>query len=347
MEIDRVKFNPEEESNEYWDLLLSYTKKVHLRLYPNEPRISDENNKQQIIKQFNSRDILFDLFLIFEKGKRDKMIALFMIGFYEGNKALGITEINILPEYRQKGIGKILLKELHKIMKEKGIEHIISNSQEEEGKVLINKMGGKILDSNIENRVYLNDVDWDLMDEWINKGEEKNPDATLKVFTQVPDELIKKYIAMQNEMLDQFPSNNMTLNASMMTEEIIREKEEEMTQSGKTKLTAVILTDKILSLTEMIFSQKNLDRIYQGLTFTLPKYEKNGLGKWIKAFMLKFVKENYSTLDFVNSNLIYDNPGLISINTRIGYNLVKRYYTLEISTEQLGIYLNEYFQVLV
>ncbi len=350
MEFEKVKFNPEDDDN--WVILLDFNRSLHRYLYPNEARISDEANKQEIIRQFSRGDIKFDIYLVFERAKRDKMIALFMVGFfYDGpdmmNKEVGITDIIVLPEYRRKGIAKMLFKDLHDIMKEHGIVDIICNSQEEEGKLMIEKMNGKVLESNIENRVYLKDIDWNLMNEWVTDGISNNKDVNLKVFSKIPDEYMNWYIAMQNEMLDYFPKDNLSLNEAMITSEMIRGKEEQLSFSGKTKITAILYTDKILAQTEMIFAQNNLDRIYQGLSYTLPRYVNKGLGKWMKAYMLRFVKDNYETVEFINSNLISDDAALLSINERIGFQRAKRYYTLEISTEQLGIYLHEFFHVLV
>ncbi|HUU76900.1 MAG TPA: hypothetical protein VMX55_01050 [candidate division Zixibacteria bacterium] len=73
-------------------------------------------------------------------------------------------------------------------------------------------------------------------------------------------------------------------------------------------------------MTEIFFSDENLpERVNTGLTGVKSIYRGRGLGKWLKASMMQYIKENLPKTDYIVTSNADHNVPMLSINTRKGF----------------------------
>lgn len=347
MEFDIHPFNPSEASEDQWQSLLVFMKKYHELIRPNDPREPDEIRKKGLIMQYENPEL--DLFLHGLSLPGDKtLFGLYMYAYftpespsYENNKYLAITDITILPKYRQNGVASKLMADLYpKLIKEE--KHVlISNSEEAVAKDVIAKFGGIVAQLNIENRVYMKDVDWEMISKWSQEGIKKSPNTKLIFNDVIPDNIIEEYAKMFTETMNQIPRDELDISDMTATPKTIRKEEEDRKAINRIKVGVLTIEDNgdISSLSELIYSPTNNTLMQVGLTSTHEKYRGKGLGKWVKAETLLKVKNEYPSVEYISTHNATSNAPMLSINERIGFKKHKEAITVQITTEKLGAYL--------
>lgn len=350
MEFDVVPFDPLNDSDDNWQVVYDFFATMHKHVKPDDAREPDEMIKKSLIVQIKNPEIDFEIKGIFETGKRDKMIGTFIFGYftpdspsYEGNKALAITEITIIPEFRRRGIATILLNNVYEKMVEKDKMVAIGNSEEKDGKLFTIAIGGQIALTNIENRAYLKKIDWEMIENWASAGERKSPNSRMMFFTRVPDDILKQYCEMYTETLNQVPLGELAIEDQIVTPETMRKSEEERAELGREKITAIVIEENgdITAMSEFSYSPTNNTTMGQGLTSTVEKYRGRGIGKWIKAAMLLKARERYPTVKYISTHNATSNAPMLSINERVGFKKHKEVINVQIMRDKLAEFMKK------
>ncbi len=63
------------------------------------------------------------------------------------------------------------------------------------------------------------------------------------------------------------------------------------------------------------------ERIMQLLTGVKKEYRGRGVGKWLKADMLLYIRDNFSETKYIQTDNAISNAPMISINDRMGFKL--------------------------
>ncbi|MCH8908616.1 MAG: GNAT family N-acetyltransferase, partial [Candidatus Heimdallarchaeota archaeon] len=153
-EIDGKKIE-----KDLWSEFHVYRKEYHQAVRPNDPLESDEFAEKSFLLQVANPEWEAFPFVIRKGREGGPVIGLFFYVYfteaspsYENMKPMMLGHIELLPQYRRKGIGKKLLK----IVYEKSIELnksvIMGNSEELEGRAFVNSFGGKEGVVQFENR---------------------------------------------------------------------------------------------------------------------------------------------------------------------------------------------------
>lgn len=299
---------------------------------PDEPH-PDRELRRRLFTNLNPYTQNFE-WLILDK---EKVIGRFDVSWenekspsYEENKKYTNISIILHPSYRRKGIGhKALIIALQKIKDEKPeTVTLVSEATLESGKSFLKKLGGKIAIEGAENRLYLRDVNWDLMDQWITEGRElaKQEGVTLKSFTNhCPDDVVEEYVSVYEETMNQQPLGDFDGKIGY-TVESFREQEARFAKQNIDWYT--MYTEEqdghVSGLTEMIFLKEMNHKAMQNLTGVKKEYRGRKLGKWLKAEMLRFITDKYPSIKYISTNNATTNAPMLSINTRMGFKEFKR-----------------------
>lgn len=91
----------------------------------------------------------------------------------------------------------------------------------------------------------------------------------------------------------------------------------------------------ISGLTDIVFPTSDPHKICQELTGVKPEYQKRGLGKWLKAEMAFYIKENYPNIKYITTGNANENAPMLSINERMGYKFYKSKYGVKLRLASL------------
>ena len=347
MEFDIKPFNPSEASEEEWQTFLVFSKKYHELTRPNDPREPDEIRRKSLTLQAENPEMSLYLHGLTLPGEKE-LIGVYLYAYftpkspsYENNKVLAQADISIFPEYRQKGIAGKLLADLYPKLIKEGKHVLLAGSEEAVAKDVIVSLGGIVAQLNIENRVYVKVIDWEMMSSWSHEGIKKSPNTKLIFNDTVPEDIIEQYAKIFTEINNQVPRDELELNDIISTPKTIRKEEEDRKALERTKIGVLAIEEngEISSLSEVFYSPTNNSQVSQGLTGTVEKYRSNGLGKWVKAELFLKVKNEYPSVEYVATHNATSNEPMLSINERIGFKKHKELILVQITTEKIGEYL--------
>ena len=258
-------------------------------------------------------------------------------------KKLGYIEIFIKKDYRRKGLGKMLLKSLAQKANALGCVKLLTRTSDNSGVKFCEKFNGKLINIESENRLYFKDVDWNLVNRWVDEGKTRNPDATIEDYYGVSEEKIDEYcellveLEMDKPTLEEVEEKQSSENC---TPEGYREFVQYMKAKSYTVYTLRTLEKDghISGLTEIFFStEKSPKRIEQGLTGVKSVDRGKGLGKWLKAQMLLYIRDNFHNAKYwVTGNANHNDP-MLSIKRL--WSTTHLIFLNKISNKRIFIYL--------
>ncbi|MBN1331103.1 MAG: GNAT family N-acetyltransferase [Candidatus Heimdallarchaeota archaeon] len=319
-----IEFNPKIDSDELFESYLDLTLKLGKEKRPDEPEPPKELLKQNILMR--TPEVERKIFLVQEGN--GKIIGKASISFstpedpaYEKNKFLANISLAIVKEHRGKGLGTILFKELVKeAMKNPNVLSLLADVWHETGHSFCQKYNGSIALETAENRLYLADVDWSMIEHWKAECNAKANGSTLETYMNIPNDLLQEFVDLYSELSNQQPLGDVDIE-TRITPEARREMMEQLEQQGiiaHTKITRE--SDGSISGISEILSISSLPhRLIQLITGVKENYRGRGLGKWLKADMMLYIRNNFPEVKYIQTDNATTNAPMLSINDRMGF----------------------------
>lgn len=257
---------------------------------------------------------------------------------HEANRHIVYTDLYVDARYRGQGVGTAYLEALVSQAGALGKSLIrAENAETGSGVPLCQKLGGRVVAERHLNRLYLADVDWDLMARWRRDGARQAEGVTLERFGDVPDGDIEEYCRLYTEVTNQAPAGDLP-GEILVTPEQRRQDEKEIRARGYEWHTLVSREpDGMISgLTEIFYAPAEPWRLEQELTGVREAYRGRGLGKWLKAEMLDFAAGRYPQAQFINTGNADHNAPMVSINERMGFRSILAQTFFEFDMEDLA-----------
>jgi GNAT superfamily N-acetyltransferase len=343
-EADLLKYTQKD-----WDLYHEYRKIRHSETNPEDPFTDNETTEQSLKMQTKHPELKFHFSAIIDKSVNKFAGRFVYIGFdesspsYEGNKHLLQFDFVLLNEYRNKGIEQNVMKIIYDYAEENNHTVLVSGADDEQGKAFLKDIGAETALAGIENRLKLDEVDWDMVTTWAKEGPKRSPDTELKMVYSIPDDDIEQYCVVYTETLNQQPLGDLDVSDIIYTPELFRHTEQQRTALGRKHITLYTkeANGDISGLTEMLFRPDRESLVDQLLTGVQEKYRGRGLGKWLKAEMLLKVKEEFPKTKIITTGNATTNAPMLSINDRLGFKPHKEGITGQLTLETLGEYLKK------
>lgn len=334
-------------TKEDWNLYHEYRKIRHCEANPDDPFVDNETTEKSLIMQANHPEFNFQFAAVLDSSSNKFVGRVVYGGFretsasYEGNKHLLQFDLVLLKEYRNKGIETEVMKQIYEYGKKNNHSTLVSGSDEEDGKAFLKEIGAQTALSGVENRLKLDDVDWDMINIWAKEGPERSPNTELKLVYSIPDDILEMYCKVYTETMNQQPFGDLDINDIVFTPELFRETEKRRAALGRKHVTFYTLESNgdISGLTEIEYRPERESMAEQLLTGVQEKYRGSGLGKWLKAVMLLKIKEEFPKVKIITTGNATTNSPMLSINDRLGFKPHKEGITAQLTLESLEKYL--------
>ncbi len=228
----------------------------------------------------------------------------------------------VLAPHRRQGMGRALLAKAVEVARKRGRSLIVLGTDEEDGRRFIETIGAEVALRWRESRLYLDQLDWNMVEEWAEAGPARSPETTLQFSTNQPDEsLIEEFCDIQTEVGNQEPREDLDVGDEVYTPEILRERVDSYVNAGGTLQRAITLEKggTISGYTVMGYFPDEKTMIHQDETGVREAFRGHGLGKWLKAAMLLRVREEYPQVKIVTTGNATSNAAMLSINQRLGF----------------------------
>jgi mycothiol synthase len=258
---------------------------------------------------------------------------------YEANKDRVYVEPVVLAPYRRQGIGTQLLPLIVNYAQKMGASWIQSDTKFESGFRFSEKIGATEAGRQRTNRLTIDQVNWDRMQQWVAEGQSRNPDIELiRIDLPPAASLIAPICDLITEINRNQPRDDLEGMSYIITpEELMKEAK----RLEELKVERVIFTTRgpdhtLRGMTDMFYSQAKATHANIGLTGVRREFQNHGLGKWLKAAMLLDLHDHHPEVKFVDTNNFNNNSPMLSINERMGFKLFEQYVFYKIRVHDLA-----------
>jgi len=228
---------------------------------------------------------------------------------------------------------------LLELMDEHGCSVVGMAAEEAPGHAFLRWMGAAPKLTGAENRLKLADVDWKMVDRWIDEGPKRSPQTKLEIYEgPLPEAMWQDYAPQLSSLLNTIPFENLDFGEIVLTPDHMRDYYARL-EIGKDQLFTILTREPngvISAITDTSWAPHRPAVIEQRFTGVRPDARGRGLGKWIKAAMLRHVHELHPEAQWVTTENAGSNAPMLAINKKLGFREFRPGTEYQISRDGLA-----------
>ena len=257
---------------------------------------------------------------------------------YATNRHIFWAHAYVRPGERRKGIATLWLPVLDGLMDRHGCTVVEFYTEGDFGHGFLDWVGAQAKLTEIESRIDLSQVDWSMVQRWVDEGQARSPRTKLEIYDgPLPEPMWPDFAPQLSAMLNTIPFEDLDHGAIVVTPETMGEWYERIKLSGETQHTVLTREpDGVISgITDVTWAPYRRPLIYQRFTGVRPDARGRGLGKWIKAAMLLRLRELYPDARWIATGNAHSNGPMLKINRTLGFKAHMTGVTYQLSREKL------------
>ena len=237
---------------------------------------------------------------------------------------------------RRRGIAMKLLRPLLNFMQERNKTIATFDTHVADGNAFLAAIGAVLKHRQIENRAPFGAMDWAMLARWRDAA--IPTDAPLRWEVHIGraprariEALIPQINALQADMplgeLDSPPVRSELPAWLAWYDELDR-------HGGEHTLVMLMEGDSIAAYSDTCWDSRFPDRVYQLLTAVARPWRGRGLGKGVKAAMMRLIRDHHPDIRFITTSNANLNAPMLAINAQLGFTEHRRtaFYQIDCST---------------
>lgn len=257
----------------------------------------------------------------------------------------GFAWIHVRPDLRRRGYARLLATPVLQRLEQEGRPSLITDVWDGVGWLdKLVEVGLKLSFRDTRSRLLVDEIDWGLMDAWIERAPERGSDYHLLYLeTPIPEEHIEQWCRVQHVM-DTAPREDLEFEMTSWTPEKWREDEEKQMLAGHRLVGHVAVhsgSGDFVGLSDIQIHTHQPEFAWQADTGVDPEHRNMGLGRWMKAATIKKVIDGYPALERIDTENASSNDPMLKINHEMGYRPILRTNVLQgdlsVVREQLDV----------
>jgi GNAT superfamily N-acetyltransferase len=172
------------------------------------------------------------------------------------------------------------------------------------------------------SRLDFRGLDWALMESWVERAADRASDYELMFMKSPVDEEHLEAFCQLMGVMNTAPREDYVEEEETMTPEMWRDIETKMIARGREILTYVALhkaSGRFAGYTNVAYKNLQPDLVEQWDTGVDPAHRNLGLGRWAKAAMALHLRENYPSVERIDTENAGSNAPMLSINVEMGF----------------------------
>ncbi len=348
MDVSLVPFDPQTASRDEWTHFHTFRRTRLEEQNPGDSYPGDARSETWMRR--GDPDAEEIRFAAFRSGDNEELIGWLYFAVYreeapsyaERQKEAHVS-IQVLGPYRRRGVGRVMLRKAAELARERGNSLLVGGTDEPDGFAFVEAVGAQVARRERESRLYLEQVDWPMVEEWAKAGPKRSPETSLQWLSDhVPEDIAVEYAQVLTEAMNEAPRDELETGDIKITTEVNRQWEDRFVESGA-RLLRVISREEdgaISGVSDMVYWPDEKTLIHQFITGVRPPYRGRGLGKWLKAENLLRVRRDLPQVTVVLTDNATTNAAMLAINERLGFHQKhKDSITAQMSLEALEAYL--------
>ncbi len=250
------------------------------------------------------------------------------------------TSIEVLPDRRRQGLGRMLLDHSAELAEQRGLRLVIGRTRDNvpSGAEFCRQFGAEPAMVGEENRLDLRGVDRDLVDRWIAEGPVRAPGYRLLfVAGRTPPDLADRAAEVLNVM-NTAPREDLDIGDIRFTAELMRQYEDAGEAAGEERWAYYAVenaTGRFAGLTDITIRPSLPDRVFVGDTGVDPAHRGRSLGKWLKAAITRRILDELPPVRWVITWNAGSNDAMLAINRQLGFRPAVIGTTWQVATSAL------------
>ena len=272
-------------------------------------------------------------------------LALADVWRVEDNQHLADVEIEVLPPWRNRGLGVELLDRTVDVAERKGRRLMIfgTDTNIPAGEAFARRLDARLGIEARTNQLDLSDLDREQMRQWIERGEARAADYELGLWEGAyPEDRLDEVVRLR-EVMNTAPRDDLEIEDMKRTPEELRQMEASLATRGVERWSLYARhkpSGNLAGYTEVFWSPHEPTILYQGDTGVFPEHRGNSLGRWLKAAMMEKVLQERSSVERVRTGNAASNGPMLKINYDMGFRHVKTWKIWQVETEEVRAYLD-------
>lgn len=252
--------------------------------------------------------------------------------WFHGNDHLAGIEVNVLPDHRRRGIGRLLHDEVDRRRRAAGRTSVVGEVSAPVGTALADTPATAFAlalgfeSVHVEHHLVLRlPVEEDHLDRL--RDEVAGRSASYDVITwqdRCPDEYVEAFCAMHTQMSSDVPSGDLDIEVVVWDEARLRSSEERMARSFGT-VTAVVRrrADGAFGGYSELYLPHGEAYAQQDDTLVMPEHRGHRLGTVLKLATLGIVRADHPERESIHTWTNPDNHAMYRTNAGLGFELVE------------------------
>ena len=340
-ELIPTAVDPVAAGRDFWTRYHELRRLQHSELRPDDPLTPDD-----VVEAHMKKPNPFDFHHYFEISRDGVMLSWFngetvapANPEYVTNKHLYWANGYVRPDHRRRGIGTKWLKVIAELMDDHGCTLVGFHTTQDTGHAFIQRLGAEPKLTEIESRLKLSEVDWSMLERWVDEGQRRSPQTKLEIYDgPLPEAMWPEFAVQRSTLLNTIPFEGLDVGQIIITPDRIREHQERAALAGE--VTHDVMTrepDGVISgMTDVNWAPYRRTLIEQQFTGVLPAARGRGIGKWIKAAMLLHVRELYPDAEWVVTGNAHSNAPMLKINRTMGFKAYRTGVEYQMTRDELG-----------
>lgn len=238
------------------------------------------------------------------------------------NPHLGLLDVRVDIGRRREGVARALVRLVARAAKRAGRRTILVEAMDRTpGGATCAALGGHSALGNTASTLWLDRLDRALVDRWIERRVERAAGYSLvRWIGGCPEELLKPF-AQLREAMQTAPMGDLDYTVEWSPDSV-RAAEDENKRCHRRNLVVCARDDatgELVAVTDVLIGAGRPTLAIQDDTVVRPDHRNRGLGRWIKAEMLRWLADAEPQLEQIITWNATENAAMRGINTELGF----------------------------
>jgi mycothiol synthase len=336
-------FNPRVASDDEYIAANNFNNQMRAEIFPDDPPIALD----EAVRGWKNIPGFVQVFAWGMTQKNDsRLIASANVAFMnlEANRHVAETQIEVLPEFRRQGLGRMLLAEIAatSVRENRRLMIMGTNERIPAGEAFMTRLGARKGLEAHTNQLKIAELDRALVRAWMDRVQSRRSNFELVFLDGDYPEQDLESVSELARVMNTAPHGDLEIGDFEYSPEQLRQNEKAARERGVQRW-IIFLRDrangKLIGFTQVNWHPNRPELLNQAGTGVFPEYRNLGLGRWLKAEMLEKILQDRPQVKFIRTGNADSNAAMLKINYELGFKPYISHAVWQIEVAQVQAYL--------